>query len=209
MIGGGNLKKITLFLFYIALILITTGCATKDMQDYKNQQQPVTLSDFVLGEGVYEEYKVEMILTEGEYFDIKHATTGGGIFDENHLGSYILQISKDNEVVSSLDLGNRNVGYKFEILFADFNEDGNIDFTIGDYLGSNYTSFNIYSILDNDTIQDSGSILTSEKKEENCYSMLFDYKDKTISTQFYDMEKGDILDVSYTWNYDDEKFILN
>ena len=203
------MKKITLFIFYITLILVITGCTAKETPDYKKQQQPVTLSDFVLGEGIYEEYKVEMILTEGEYFDIEHVTPGGGILDENHSGSYILQISKENEVVSSLDLGNRNVGYKFEILFADFNEDGNIDFTIGEYLGSNYTSFNIYSILKSDTIQDLGCILTSEKKEENCYSMLFDYKDKTISTEFYDMAKGEILDVSYTWNCDDRKFILN
>ncbi len=49
--------------------------------------------------------------------------------------------------------------------------------------------------------------MTSEKKGEKDYSISFSHEKGRITTQFYDMDKGELADVTYVWDEQSSRFI--
>ncbi|MEG0835953.1 MAG: M56 family metallopeptidase [Christensenellaceae bacterium] len=159
-----------------------------------------TIKNLVIGKGENSNYSIELVLAEGKYFTDKEVAVGGGIYSQNYSGSYLLKLYRKNTLLSSLDVGGHNFGEKFEIEFSDYNEDGEMDFTIGQWGGSNYNEFTVYSVDSSGKLYSLGTITTSEGKGREDFSKVFRHRDKTITTEYYNMETGGIDTIHYIYN---------
>ncbi|TBL79018.1 FG-GAP repeat protein [Paenibacillus thalictri] len=90
----------------------------------------------------------------------------------------------------------------FNIAFADYNNDGYPDFTIGQYFSSNGFTYNIYSLQPEGIIVLHRDLYTAAGE----YSILYE-KAGTASfkNRYYDMDKGKMTETLFTWQGD--KFV--
>lgn len=173
---------------------------------YKTLPQPVSLTELVLAEGISGENTVRLIMESGTYFDSDNAPPGGGIGEDNYQGDFRLEVQKDGKPVSSLELGSLLFNGTFSLVFDDYNDDGSPDFSVGQWAGSNYNAFSLYSLDKDGQLSSLGEIMTSEGKGENDGSLLFSHKNGVISTRLYDQNTGKMTDVSYVWNSGENRF---
>lgn len=88
---------------------------------------------------------------------------------------------------------------EFEIVFADYNNDGFPDFSIGQYLSSNGSLYNLYSIMPDGIRVLHGNLFTASRS----YSHLYKKAGNTsFLNRYYDMENGTYAEVLYTWQGD-------
>ncbi|MFZ2538959.1 MAG: M56 family metallopeptidase [Oscillospiraceae bacterium] len=161
------------------------------------------------GKSDLSDYAIDLVMTKGEYIDGSTLPAGGGIYEKNYQGYFELQSRKGDKVLSSLPLyfdGNRmqNFGGNFTLILDDYNNDGNPDFTIGQWGGSNGNLFHIFTINDKGSISkiDGGALYISSSD----FSVQLE---KTSPTSFrfvyYDNVKGENVDMKYHWEKD--KFV--
>jgi len=166
---------------------------------------PITLSrNDLFPYGSSPEY-LSVVLTKGKYFE---DWSPGPFMGRNWAGEFQIQLSNDQgEVISAVDLN----GYfqedlvfnsLFDIEFDDYNGDGNIDFTIGQYASSNG---NIYKLF---TLEPAGRIeeLPIEGHRELLISGAGRYSAKLaknksgFSSTYYDNSIGKTVIQSFAWN---------
>lgn len=182
------------------LVLALSACG---VADFREGEQPVPVRDLVMGKGGCEDFTVEFTLAEGVWFDSDHADAGGGVYPENYSGSYELVLKRDGEIADSLPVPYANVGGTFEILFDDYNGDGAPDFAVGQWCGTNYNDFTLYTIRE-DALSEIGSVTTTEGKYEQDFSYRFRHENGAIVTNVYDMDLGKQREITYRW--DGERF---
>lgn len=150
-----------LFVVLLAVVLIGLALNPKETEEaYKKEEMPVEIADMRMASGKMEygngeRTDVELWLLEGVYFDEEYAGAGGGIYPENYQGHYELRtVNGQGEVLDTVDLnadwlgeegGWINFPAEFEIVFTDYNLDGNPDFTIGTYGSSSMNLFYLYT----------------------------------------------------------------
>jgi len=90
----------------------------------------------------------------------------------------------------------------FNIDFADYNNDGYPDFTIGQYFSSNGFTYNLYSLKPEGIIVLHRDLFTAAGE----YSILYEKAGNTsFKNRYYDMDKGNMTETLYTWQGD--KFV--
>lgn len=94
----------------------------------------------------------------------------------------------------------------FDIVVDDYNNDGNPDFTIGQYGGSTNNIFKLYNVLPSGKIKEmlvgNTNIMTIANR---CFSVKLDKMDKTtFYARHYNNEIAEFVDIVYTW--DSKKF---
>ncbi len=146
--------------------------------------------------------ELELVDVSGEYLiDPNPGPTYGG----NWLGHFQLQIiNSTGKVVSKLSLPDNKYTQpffksKFSFHFADYNGDGNPDFTLGQYFGSNGYVYQLY------TIKTAGifrlPVPAPIFAADIAYSPLFQRVGKNgFQVEFYDNSKGNWYRATYTWN---------
>ncbi|MGO4372312.1 hypothetical protein [Paenibacillus sp. 2TAB19] len=166
---------------------------------------PLTLSRNDLFQLTKKHEYLSVVLTNGKYYE---DWTPGPLMGRNWVGEFQIQLSNESdEVQSAVDL---NGYFKdemvfnsfFDIDFDDYNGDGNIDFTIGQYASSNGGIYKLF------TVDDSGRIkeLPIKGHPEIFVSSTGRYSTKLakskfgFSSTFYDNSIGKEVTQSFGWN---------
>ncbi|MFA9380249.1 MAG: hypothetical protein ACERKO_04225 [Acetanaerobacterium sp.] len=157
---------------------------------------------------------VNVEMTEGEYFD-QHSPQyrqGGGIYDTNYAGLYHIAIYTDTDsdeavytMPVSFDSDRMNFDRTFSLVFDDYNNDGNPDFTLGQWADGNGNSYQIFTVLPDGEIQRlacEGLCATSFE-----YSIrLAKASPTSFSCEAYNMTAGQRMTLTYSWK--DDAFVL-
>ncbi|WP_337099154.1 hypothetical protein [Paenibacillus sp. YIM B09110] len=166
---------------------------------------PLTLSRNDLFQLTNKHEYLSVVLTKGKYFE---DWTPGPLMGRNWVGEFQLQLSNESdEVQSAVDL---NGYFKdeivfnsfFDVAFDDYNGDGNIDFTIGQYSSSNGGIYKLFSVDDYGNINE----LPIEGHPELFLSGTGRYSTKLaksklgFSSTFYDNSIGKEVTQAFRWN---------
>ena len=215
--------KTTVTLLVLALVLTSCQIGT-DMNsqavevvgitDYNNEikiMSPITLSmNPLYNEDVYGGLLL-IRMVKGTY---KDNWDPGPFFGPEWAGEYIAQILDANEgqIVSELNLKDsfhQDLSFRgsFNIELQDYNGDGNLDFTIGQYASSNGYIYRILTIDENRKLRE----LKVDKGRQlfisnSGYSIKLDKVDeKSFKTKYYDNSEGKWYEAVYQW--DGEEFL--
>jgi len=164
---------------------------------------PFTLSRNDLFPFINKQEYLSVVLMSGKYFE---DWSPGPYMGRNWVGDFQIQLSDaSGDVISAVDLdGFGDVVFSsfFTIEFDDYNGDGNIDFTIGQYASSNGSAFRLF------TLDETGRI---EELAVNGYPELFvsgtgRYSTKLTKTKlgfsstYYDNSIGQEVKQAFEWN---------
>ena len=112
----------------------------------------VLMAEVSIDFGECKGYAIKLIMTEGRYYTEEEVGPGGGTYEENYVGTYILQVTDDGKVLDEISLnqdwncGEINFPGEFALCVSDYNKDGFADLTIGSYGSSNMNMYELYSV---------------------------------------------------------------
>jgi len=209
-------------LYYVIVsVLLLSGCSKATINDstsptpsYPATQPasntiqvtgPFTLSRNDLFPFTNNQEYLSVVLTKGKYFE---DWSPGPFMGRNWEGEFQIQLSDENgEVKNAVDLNgyfNEDIVFNsfFDIYFDDYNGDGNIDFTIGQYASSNGSIFKLF------TLDHAGRIeqLPIEGQHEIFVSGTGRYSTKLaknplgFSNTYYDNSIGKDVTQSFVWD---------
>lgn len=160
--------------------------------------------------GKYENYSIRIVMTEGRYYTWDESIAGGGIYDTNYEGKYIMEVVDDSgNVLHQISLndnwGEERINFpgKFQICIRDYNNDQLPDFTIGTFGSSITNIFRLYSISESGKIvniaDDNGM-----ESDEKCVSFFLKQKEGSTNlyTCIYDNVLGKEIEKEWIWNGD-------
>lgn len=168
--------------------------------------EPFKLSEakFTLGE---KPMTLRLVMTKGT-----HVTDGdiGPYGTDYYEGNLIGEIyDNQDKLVSSTNMSKyftESVIFrdKFNLLFDEYNGDGLADFTVGQYVASNYKAFNIFTINSNGEIallpvKNSPDGIICSKFDEYYSTKFSKTKNNGITVSIYDMEQGKNIEKTYEW----------
>lgn len=143
------------------------------------------------------EYRVKLLMTLPG--DSEVDAPGGGTYEQNYRGEYILRLSRNGTDLFELVLGELNFPGGILIRSADYDGDPDTpEFALGQWAGSSQMAYEIFSIRGGELVS-CGEILSSEFRED--FSPVFSAEDGVIRTSLYDTEAGELRQVS--WAYDE------
>jgi len=195
----------------LLLILLLSSCSAQSAADIAIQS-PMTISnnDLFPVNGEHQYLRLKMV--KGKYYE---DWTPGAYMGTVWEGRFILELSEESgKVVSQYDLSKT---YKeplifnssFQIQFEDYNGDGDIDFTIGQYASSNGRDYKLFKIRKNGEIEelpieDYSSLFISDTA--GFYSTKLTKTDNiTFKIEYYDNSQGKNAEAFFKW--DGSKFI--
>ncbi|MBP1990874.1 hypothetical protein [Paenibacillus eucommiae] len=168
------------------------------------QLEDVVLAEATIGEGTSKGRKLLLRMTDGVYREEQEpGPYEGGRWE----GKFQLDVlDEQTKLVAGLDL---NKGFqeellsfhdKFDITFADYNGDGNPDFSIGQYASSNLYTYLLFTVTKDGISQLPIKGVPDLFSSQRTYSPLFTkVNDTTIKTSFYDNSKGQDVEQSFSW----------
>lgn len=150
-------------------------------------------------------------MTDGNYFSDRYAGSGGGIYPENHQGSYEIRVlNSDGKLLSktafeSAEWPEANFPGKFTLLFDDYNGDGNPDFTVGQWGSSSMNLYRIYTVLPDGTVKKiSGEDISHLSRD---FTVKFDKDNGSgFFARIYNSATGETKAVPYSWNKQKDGF---
>lgn len=152
---------------------------------------------FQAGDLAVGEYRVKLLMILPG--DSEVDAPGGGTYEQNYRGEYILRLSRNGTDLFELVLGERNFPGGILIRSADYDGDPDTpEFALGQWAGSSQMAYEIFSIRGGELVS-CGEILSSEFRED--FSPVFSAEDGVIRTSLYDTEAGELRQVS--WAYDE------
>ena len=161
-------------------------------------------------DSIYEKVIVKM--TGGKQYE---ETEAGPFQGWNWQGKFILQLIDDKgNAISELDLNKAFEGEElifnrvFLLQFDDYNNDGNTDFTVGQYGSSNGNVYRLFTLIDNKIEMlpvQTGSIFNSGGNGRYAIS-LEKVSEIGFLNAYYDNSKGKIVKQYFIW--DGSQFVL-
>ncbi|MEA4963770.1 hypothetical protein [Lutispora sp.] len=170
-------------------------------------QSPMTLSnnDMFPINGQHQYLRLKMI--KGTYYEDWSPGAYMGTLWE---GYYIIELADESgNTIAQTDLSKIYdepllFNSQFQIQFGDYNNDGNIDFTIGQYASSNGRDYKLFTLGKNGKV---------EELPINGYSSLFisnttgyystkltESNNGTFKIEYYDNSKGEYFEDAFEWN---------
>ncbi|SHI46691.1 hypothetical protein [Lutispora thermophila] len=222
------LRRITRFLFFSGiLIFLFTSCSPKKESDmtWSNDStesnegypdivvnSPITLSnnDLFNINGKHQYLRLKMV--KGKYYENWNPGAYMGTLWE---GYFIIELADDHgNTIAVTDLSKSFeepliFNSPFEIQFDDYNNDGDIDFTIGQYATSNGTDYKLFTLrkegnVEELVIRDYPTLFISD--ESGHYSTkLKKADDISFKRQYYDNSTGKHIEDIFRW--DGEEFV--
>lgn len=139
---------------------------------------------------------------------LKEEKEPGPYAGANWEGKFQLELAaEDGTLLHTLDLNTTFGGETlifaknraFDIAFADYNNDGYPDFSIGQYFSSNGFTYNLYSLKPEGIAVLHRDLLTADSN----YSILYEKAGNTsFKNRYYDMDKGKMSETLFTWQSD-------
>lgn len=154
-------------------------------------------------------------MTDGRYYE---DTAPGPYMGSNWEGKFYIQLIDDKgNVTSELDLNKafneQKLSFQnaFSIEFDDYNNDGNMDFTIGQYASSNGNIYKLFTISPNGKIE--ALVIKGQPEIFSSGGNRYSKKFKKIGTatfisQYYDNSKGKMVENYYSWSDKENKFVI-
>ncbi|WP_128896863.1 hypothetical protein [Longirhabdus pacifica] len=126
---------------------------SNNMVENKNNdivvKSPITVSMNQYTEGT----TLYIKLVEGEYSEDWSNTSSMRDFGRNYSGTFNIVLEDTNgEVLSSYEINDLNFTELFDLKLDDYNNDGKLDFTLGQFFSSNGYLYRIYSVIDNNIV---------------------------------------------------------
>lgn len=158
---------------------------------------------------------INVEMTEGEFFDRSSPQNaqGMGMFDTNYLGFYRIAIYTDASHGDALytmpvafDTDKLNFEKEFSLMFDDYNNDGNPDFTIGQWADANGSTYQIFTVLPGGKIEQlacEGGLCAASFEAS---IRLTKASPSSFSCEVYDIKTGKNVTLTYSWQED--KFVL-
>ena len=155
----------------IGLIANPQKAVTNNVQvsNTKNQSQPANLSDFVIADNETtlsngKQVNVRLVMTDGKYYKQSQIPYGGNTYDNNYQGSYEIQvIDTTGKLLSKMNFyttwyytdSSKDVNFpgKFNLLFDDYNRDGNPDFTVGQWFSGSAKQYQIFTVMPDGSVK--------------------------------------------------------
>lgn len=157
--------------------------------------------------GECKDYWIRLIMTEGCYYTEIDSVPGGGTYNENYEGEYILEIRDENNRILDEYYVNQDWGYerinfpgKFDLCVSDYNADGLPDFTIGNYGSSSMNIFALYSVDKDGKISKIGHV-TDVSKDYSIY-LIQEQESTDIYTTIWNNATGEEETVVWKWSED-------
>lgn len=123
----------------------------------------------------------------------------------NRQDGLLLCLKKGGQILSELELEQRDFPEKLLLHFADYNGDGIAsEFVLGEPAGSNMMAYDIFSIQE-DALVSCGWILSSEYPRE--YSPVFAFEDGVIQTELYCTDHGRMEPIQWAWDNEQGVFV--
>lgn len=148
--------------------------------------------------------ELELVDVSGEYLIDPNP---GPTYGENWLGHFQLRIiNSTGKAVSKFSLPDNKYTQpffksKFEFHFADYNGDGNPDFTLGQYFSSNGYVYQLFTVKPAGIFPLPVSAQLFVSDMDFAYSPLFQRVGKKgFQVEFYNNSKGNWYRAIYTWN---------
>lgn len=219
-------NKVLLLISSIVIIMVCGVLIGVHMRSNKSdyEEMPIYMENVLMASGVTslitgEEVTVNLIMVEGEFYDEEYAGAGGGTYPSNYHGSYDVEIVSDSgSVLGRFELSDYwteavtgfNFPGQFTLQFADYNQDGNPDFTLGQYGSSSMNVFEIFSINAEGALQlISKDTIASDTKD---FSVVFNQINKEGTPQLvvpiWDNGVGKEKELIYIWSNEEKSFIL-
>lgn len=206
----------------LILILLLSSCSSKNSVDIASLngsggnkedspditiQSPMTLSnnDLFPINGVHQYLRLKMV--KGKYYE---DWTPGAYVGTIWEGYFIIELSdKSGNVISQTDLSKI---YKeplifntsFQIQFDDYNNDGDIDFTIGQYASSNGRDYKLFTLRKDGRIEElpvKGYSSLFISNTTGFYSTkLAKVDNETFRIEYYDNSKGKNHEDVFKWD---------
>lgn len=203
--------KMYFSLFILVLFLLISGCskAPEAAPETNNTEHTAVIAEAAVDyDHDGEEEKLYVRMMSGESKEEKEIGPNTGTYWE---GEFRLElIAKDGTLLHALDLNPTfnsgplifNQSRQFVISFADYNNDGSLDFSIGQSFTSNGSTFNLYSLLPEGIAVLHQGLFTAD----NSYSTAYEKAGNTsFINRYYDMDKGKEAQTLYTWQ--GERFV--
>jgi len=173
---------------------------------------PMTVSDNLIRHNGADAY-LRLKMTKGTYYeDWSPKTISGTVLE----GSFIFELSDGNgNSIAQTDLSSFYdkpliFNEKFNIEFDDYNNDGNLDFTLGQYALNKGKSYRIFTIRPDGTISELAVKDTPElfiiSTEEGFSTKLSKVDDTSFKVRQYDSDAGKSFEHVYQWKTD--KFVI-
>ncbi|MEK8128138.1 hypothetical protein WMW72_09510 [Paenibacillus filicis] len=171
-------------------------------------QGPMSVSRTELPNG----HKLSVTLVKGRYFE--DWTSPGPFMGKNWEGEFRLQwLNESGKEVHSLSLNapfhteSMTFNEVFSIHTDDYNDDGNLDFVIGQYGSSNGNVYRMFTLNQTEKcIQELGLQSSHElfiSSSEGRYSVPLEKTGKgAFKISYYDNAKGSTIDETYRWDRD-------
>lgn len=187
----------------------------------ERETESILSRNFIDINGDQKEEIVQLVMSEGEYFEEKDP---GAFQGGNWKGIFVLEVfdhqgNKISEYLLNKSFGNEMLLFRdpFPIYFQDYNQDGNLEFLIGQYVSSNGSSYKMFSVNEKGKVSPVGIWeKTSNGFQGNPYLYISSSKPSVelkqpepgnITWQFYDQTKGEYMTRTAVWNEKKKAFI--
>lgn len=172
-----------------------TALKIEDRQDLKAGDGKTYVCKNTVGEN-------EVYITSSDAYKVKGESNVTSPFYGNYLGDFYIEVYQENFRTDREKLlfgespdkgGGQSFPKTFSLSVVDYNEDGNLDFSLGTYMSSNYYEYRFYSITEDGRITellDENGNATDIISGHLGISPEFEYQNKTISYEYYDQKNG-------------------
>lgn len=158
---------------------------------------------------------LRLVLTEGKISEVWNCEVfQPEFFGHDFVGKYkLIYETCTGEVIDSLDLSMGDFGDElrfknmFEFKLTDYNKDGYIDFTIGQFLTTSNWRYKIFTIK-NDRIIDLTSFSNGivVQRGDISHSIILETDGISITSKIYDRIRGKYFVRSYLWNIEESQY---
>lgn len=170
-------------------------------------QSPMTLSNNYLFSINGENQYLRLKMIKGKYYEDWFPGAYMGTIWE---GNFIIELADDSgNTIAQTDLSKfykelLTFNSSFQIQFDDYNNDGDIDFTIGQYSSSNGNDYKLFTIRKDGKIEElpiKGYSSLFISNATGFYSTKLTKVDNiTFKKEYYDNSKGKQLEDTFKWN---------
>lgn len=202
----------------LIVILFLAGFAAnpkaRARQNGEHLKNSVITSAFItLKDGTRAELMI--VMTDGIRISGEEYGYGADIGEMNDIGSAELRLYLDKKMISRYPLTEEAVfpdglifhDNYFEIASADYNEDGNPDFSLGQWGSSSVRLYSLFTVLEDGTIKAISDPLAIADSSTMGSSVLFEHSDRTITAYPYNNAEGASVTQSYIWEEMEQKFV--
>lgn len=203
-------------LFMLLFLLIFAGCIKQELKN-ENEAYDIKIKSPI----VFSHNSVEIADGRMVFVNIE-MKSGQYVFDEfagafqgsNWNGQYQIRVYTDEdnfknpdylETISIFDNQPMNFKNEFKLIFDDYNNDGNPDFTLGQYASSNGFEYALFTINHEGKVEtlDTGGLMFIS---EHDYSIKLEKLSPiSFKKSCYDNSIGETIERVYQWN--DDRFI--